>query len=242
MRLDPPKNIMTNGLLMLIAAAAGAAALIFLTELPSQARTVADVLSRYGPDAEKRLAPFFKEAKIAYPPKSISLLGFKEEKRLELWANTGAGPVWIRNYSIKRASGKSGPKLREGDRQVPEGLYRIVVLNPNSSYHLSLKINYPNEFDRKQARLDGRRSLGGDIFIHGKAVSIGCLAMGDEAIEELFTLTGRIGRENVTVVLAPRDFRQAPPGPGETKSPPWTKALYSSIDKELQRYPRRDAR
>jgi murein L,D-transpeptidase YafK len=74
---------------------------------------------------------------------------------------------------MKRASGKAGPKLREGDGQVPEGIYRIDGLNPNSSYHLSLKLNYPNDFDLEQARTEGRTELGGDIFIHGKAVSIG---------------------------------------------------------------------
>jgi len=216
--------------------------LICLTVFAAQARTVADVLARYGPASEQRLAPFFLKAKMPYPPKAVSLLGFKEEKRLELWADNGAGPVWIKDYSIKRASGESGPKLQEGDGQVPEGLYRVAVLNPNSSYHLSLKINYPNEHDRKQAVLDGRRRLGGDIFIHGKAVSIGCLAMGDEAIEELFTLAGRIGRENISVVLAPRDFRKRPPVLAEAKSPAWIKTLYSAISKELKRYPQQEVR
>lgn len=95
------------------------------------------------------------------------------------------------------ASGGPGPKLREGDLQVPEGVYRLTAFNPNSSYHLSLRVDYPNAEDRAAedravARSDRRTSLGGDIFIHGKAVSIGCLAIGDPGIEEL--LRARRGR------------------------------------------------
>jgi murein L,D-transpeptidase YafK len=114
----------------------------------------------------------------------------------------------IRDYYIQVASGGAGPKLRQGDRQVPEGIYRIVKLDPNSHYHLSMKLNYPNEFDLLHARQDGRKAPGSNILIHGKAVSIGCLAMGDEAIEELFVLTEHVGVEKVKVVIAPHD-----PGP-----------------------------
>jgi murein L,D-transpeptidase YafK len=140
----------------------------------------------------------------------------------------------VRNYEIRRASGEAGPKLREGDGQVPEGLYRIDGLNPNSSYHLSLKINYPNEFDRQQASIDGRTQLGGDIFIHGREVSIGCLAMGDDAIEELFVLAHRVGKENISVLLAPRDFRQRPISGSAGVA--WVDTLYSQVRQELKRY------
>ena len=71
---------------------------------------------------------------------------------------------------------------------MPEGVYRIVALNPNSSYHLSMKLDYPTEFDLSKARAEGRTRPGSDIFIHGKAVSIGCVAVGDDAIEEIFVL------------------------------------------------------
>ncbi len=154
-------------------------------------RTVAEAVSEFGPAAELKLSDAFEEAGVAYPPSKVTLIGLKEEKRLELWADTGGQWIRVKNYDIKKASGTSGPKLIEGDWQVPEGFYEIEALNPNSSYHLSLKLNYPNEFDRKYAEIDGRTKLGGDIFIHGKAVSKGCLAMGDEVIEELFVLTER---------------------------------------------------
>ena len=93
--------------------------------------------------------------------------------------------------STPSMSGRLGPKLKEGDRQVPEGLYRVESLNPNSRYHLSLRVNYPNEQDKSYGRLDGRNNLGTDIMIHGKDCSIGCLAMGDPSCDFL------IGKEPV---------------------------------------------
>lgn len=89
-------------------------------------------------------------------------------------------------YHILAASGTVGPKLREGDEQVPEGIYSISGLNPNSQFHLSLRVDYPNTNDRQQAQLESRTNLGQDIMIHGRAASIGCLALGDEAAEDLF--------------------------------------------------------
>ncbi len=198
-------------------------------------RTVDQAVTQFGPAAQARLAPHFRKAGVPYPPARVSFIGLKEEKRLELWAQHQGRQVLIRSYEIKRASGKAGPKLREGDEQVPEGLYRIEGLNPNSSYHLSLKLNYPNAFDRQQAQHEGRVRLGGDIFIHGKAVSIGCLAMGDEAIEEIFVLASRVGKDNVAVLLAPRDFRHAAPVP-DSRLAPWLNRLYADIHRELGKY------
>lgn len=200
-------------------------------------RTVADVVARHGPAAEQRLLPYFRAAGIPYPPRSISLVGLKAEQRLELWASNGARRWLVRSYPVLKASGTSGPKLRQGDGQVPEGVYRIAGLNPNSRYHLSLQLDYPNAFDRRQAQREGRTGLGGDIFIHGKAVSIGCLAMGDAAIEELFVLVSRVGKDRVSVLLAPRDFRRAP-AVADPALPAWVNELYAALDRELRRYPR----
>jgi murein L,D-transpeptidase YafK len=123
--------------------------------------------------------------------------------------------------------------LRQGDKQVPEGIYRIDGLNPNSHYHLSMKINYPNEFDLFHAWQEGRTKPGSDIFIHGSAVSIGCLAMGDEAIEELFVLAAQVGVENIKVVIAPRDPRLYPLE-ADANLPEWTTELYSVISREIK--------
>jgi murein L,D-transpeptidase YafK len=89
----------------------------------------------------------------------------------------------VETFAVLTPSGKPGPKRREGDRQVPEGFYFIDRFNPKSSYHLSLGIDYPNASDR--VRSDAKRP-GSDIFIHGKDVTIGCLPLGDERIEELY--------------------------------------------------------
>jgi murein L,D-transpeptidase YafK len=158
----------------------------------------------------------------------------KEEGRVELWAGDRTRRH-IRDYDTKAASGGPGPKLREGDLQVPEGLYKILWLNPNSSYHLSMKLDYPNAFDRAKGRADERTRLGGDIFIHGRAVSIGCLAMGDPAIEELFTLVAESGVGNVQVVIAPHDLRtRAATAP--TRGPYWVRELYEALAPEVARF------
>ena len=201
-------------------------------------KTVADCVHAYGDRVDARLAPRFAAAGAAYPPEAITLLALKEERRLELYAHpAGASPILIHRYPILAASGGPGPKLREGDRQVPEGLYEVESLNPNSRYHLSLRLNYPNAFDRARAREEQREQLGGDIMIHGSDVSIGCLAMGDEAAEDLFVLTERVGATNVRVIIAPRDLRVkdgSAPGPDR---PAWVPHLYVQVKECMMELP-----
>ncbi|MFZ5868828.1 MAG: L,D-transpeptidase family protein [Thermodesulfobacteriota bacterium] len=213
----------------------GRAIWVPLYQALSGKRSVGEVVSMYGPAAQKRMLPFFEAAGIPYPPAAVTMIALKAERRLELWAHHGGTWKSVKTYEIAGASGKPGPKLREGDRQVPEGIYRIDSLNPNSSFHLSMRINYPNAFDVERAKLDGRTQLGGDIFIHGKDDSIGCLAMGDEAIEELFVLVDRIGIRNVTVIIAPRDLRRHS---AELSSdlPLWVGGLYAILLQELLRF------
>src|SRR6185312_1007254 len=158
------------------------------------AATIAERLTQYGPAARARLHPYFQKQNLEYPPSQIAFIGLKEEKILEVYARSGTNEFKrIHSYPILAASGRVGPKLREGDRQVPEGIYGIESLNPNSRFHLSLRVDYPNAFDREQAARESRTNLGGDIMIHGSAVSVGCLAMGDEAAEDLFVLAADTG-------------------------------------------------
>lgn len=197
------------------------------------AYTLGDRLAQYGPAARARLVPPFKAAGVAYPPREVVLVGLKREETLEVWASDGTGPEsLIRKYPILAASGGPGPKLRRGDRQVPEGLYRVEFLNPNSRYHLSLRLNYPNAFDRQRARQDGRDDPGSDIMIHGKDVSAGCLAIGDEAVEDIFVLAADTGIANIDVILAPFDFRRRDLGaaPGQ---PAWVGEFYERLRKRL---------
>lgn len=199
-------------------------------------KTVAEVISEVGPEARERLAPHFERAGVEYPPKQLTMLAIKDTAKLEIWAGSKDAPVFITTYPVLAASGKSGPKLREGDRQVPEGFYKIEGLNPNSSYHLSMKLDYPNAFDLEHARDEGRTSPGSDIFIHGKAVSIGCLAMGDPAIEELFVLVSDVGRENVQVIIAPTDPREH--ALTASDGPAWLPGLYKEITGAFAPYKR----
>lgn len=199
--------------------------------------TVADCLTQFGPAARQRWKPFFERAGVPYPPQKLIFLGLKEEKRLEIYASNGGDWKWIRTLPILRASGKIGPKLRLGDFQVPEGFYKVESVNPNSAYHLALRVNYPNESDRAIAARDGRDNLGGNIMIHGSNVSIGCLAMGDEAAEDLFVLTEDAGRSRVEIVLSPLDFRisKMPPDPNR---PDWLQERYARLAQFVQTLPR----
>jgi hypothetical protein len=205
---------------------------------PTSPFTISDRVEQFGESAHSRLLPYFDAAEVSYPPESIVLVGLKQEKRLELYAGEVREDVrFIRSYPVIAASGRLGPKLRQGDLQVPEGLYEIELLNPNSSYHLSLRVSYPNEFDRNMGERDGRSDLGGDIYIHGRAVSVGCLAMGDPAIEELFVLAAEAGHQNIDVILSPVDFRSSDLPPNLPDLPAWSEKLYRQIEKELATLP-----
>jgi murein L,D-transpeptidase YafK len=209
-----------------------------MNQFTVRAATIAERLDQYGASARSRLSPHFKQAGVAYPPEQLVFVGLKAEKTLQVYAKSGTnGYRFVRSYPILAASGVAGPKLREGDRQVPEGIYAIELLNPNSSYHLSLRVSYPNAFDREQAAKEQRTTLGGDIMIHGKAVSIGCLAMGDEAAEDLFVLAADCGITNIAVILSPVDFRAGKSVPDDAKLPPWTTQLYQEIKTRLAELP-----
>ncbi len=145
---------------------------------------------------------------------------------------------FICEYPLLAASGRLGPKLREGDRQVPEGIYRVRELNPNSRFHLSLWLSYPNDFDLAHALEEGRHQPGGEIMIHGGDVSSGCLAVGDEAAEDLFVLAALTGIDNVTVILAPVDFRRRPLPNLSATVPDWSREIYDDLRCELALYHR----
>ena len=222
-------------------------ALIAMLVPPLRARAIklvrprADVAARvveYGAAARERMIAGFKRAGVEYPPRSLVLTAFKQEKRLEVYASASDGTMrMVLEYPILAASGGPGPKLRRGDNQVPEGLYGVESLNPNSLYHLALRIGYPNDEDRAHAREDGREDLGGDIMIHGGAGSVGCLAMGDPAIEELFVMAADVGVENATVVLSPIDFRLAGASVDMGKMPSWVGTRYGQLRARLASLP-----
>ena len=110
---------------------------------------------------------------------------FKAEKRLEVWMRKGDGRYGLfRGYDICKFSGGLGPKLREGDRQAPEGFYRVAAaqLNPNSRHHLSFNLGFPNAYDRQLGR------TGSALMVHGGCTSIGCYAITDEKVDEVYAV------------------------------------------------------
>jgi len=206
--------------------------------LPPGDQAIADRVAQYGPAARARLAPFFAAANIEYPPRRFALLGFKHERELHLFASGRERDLtFVRSYPIIGTSGTLGPKLRQGDGQVPEGIYRIVYLNPNSVAHLSLALSYPNAYDRARAEEEGRDTLGGDIMIHGGSSSVGCLAIGDEAAEELFVLAAESDWRDAVVVLSPVDFRRNILRVDYRAQPDWLDDLYRRLQAELERFP-----
>jgi murein L,D-transpeptidase YafK len=115
---------------------------------------------------------------------SVFIRIFKRERLLELWMQGTDGYNLLKSWPICAWSGSLGPKLREGDGQAPEGFYRVVrsALNPHSRFHLSFNLGYPNVYDRAHGR------TGSYLMVHGNCVSIGCYAMTDKGIEEIYTL------------------------------------------------------
>lgn len=192
-------------------------------------------IKRYGLRAEPQLIKYFSKAHVSYPPTEIALLAFKSERKVELWAkNSKKSWRHIHNYPLTAFSGRLGPKLRVNDRQIPEGIYKLVNFNPFSSMHLSMMINYPNSFDREKGYQDGRRELGNNIFIHGKNFSVGCLAIGDLAIDQLFILSRRVGLKNIQLIIAPNDMRYKKPSTSTFAQPRWLPELYKNIAESLK--------
>lgn len=138
----------------------------------------------------------------------IYLRAFKDEKKLELWAKNNTDEIFqhIETYSICSTIGKSGPKRRQGDLQIPEGFYHINIYNPYSNFHLSLGVNYPNKSDRI---LGKKGNLGGDIFIHGACVTIGCIPITDDKIKELYLYcieAKNNGQNKIPVTIFPAEL------------------------------------
>ncbi|WP_028329361.1 L,D-transpeptidase family protein [Brachyspira alvinipulli] len=136
-------------------------------------------------EKDKLVKDTLKNNNIKLNELNILITAYKQEDILEIYAKNKTDKTYklIKTYNIVSKSGILGPKRKEGDLQVPEGFYYIDRFNPASSYYLSLGINYPNESDKKKS--DAAR-LGGDIFIHGSTVTIGCMPMTDDKIKEIY--------------------------------------------------------
>lgn len=138
-------------------------------------------------NSEKTILTNLKKEEIEKNQVHIFIRAFKTEGILEVWAKNKSQTTFhlLKTYEICASSGTIGPKLIQGDGQVPEGVYSIDRFNPSSTYHLSLGLSYPNAVDIKRC---GSHNPGGDIFIHGKCLTIGCMPLTDPIIEEVYML------------------------------------------------------
>lgn len=160
---------------------------------------------------EDTLMKQFQEKKLLWPAKYIYLRSFKYDSQLEVWVKNDRNEKYklFKTYKVCALAGSLGPKRMQGDFQVPEGFYYINEFNPKSTYHLSLGLNYPNISDRI---LGDSLQPGGDIYIHGKCVTTGCIPIMDQQIEELYILAAHAktqGQDFIPVHIFPIDFKNA---------------------------------
>jgi murein L,D-transpeptidase YafK len=137
---------------------------------------------------------------------NLYIAAYKSEGKLELWLKTADKKHYklFKTYDFCAHSGILGPKVIEGDGQTPEGFYKINVFNPESSFHLSLGVDYPNKVDA--IRTGKGNKTGGDIYIHGNCVTVGCIPLTDEKIKEVYVLAVEArngGQEEIPVTIFP---------------------------------------
>jgi len=156
-------------------------------------------------EKEKVVRELFTSKGIDLGSATIFIRAFKKESQLEVWAKSPQMESFrlIQTYPICASSGTVGPKRKQGDGQVPEGFYEIDRFNPSSNFYLSLGISYPNTSDKI---LGQKGNLGGDIFIHGNCVTIGCMPLTDDKIKEVYVMaveTKSSGQQRIPVHIFP---------------------------------------
>lgn len=198
--------------------------LLLTVSLPTQSVTAAEPPST--PKSESLLANIKPKIVQELQGKGFSLGQpifvriFKLPGTLEVWMNKGTGFELFKSYRVCNYSGFPGPKMNEGDWQAPEGFYNVSAeqMNPKSSYHLAFDVGYPNEFDVAKSR------TGGLIMVHGNCQSVGCFAMTDGRIEEIYLLANEAlkhGQERFAVHIFP--FALTPLNLKKFAASPWIK-------------------
>jgi murein L,D-transpeptidase YafK len=157
---------------------------------------------------EDTLKKQFEQAKLQWPPKQLYIRSFKFDSQLEVWVRNSSKEKYqlFKTYKVCALSGNLGPKRMEGDYQVPEGFYYINNFNPNSEYHLSLGINYPNASD---LLLSDSAKPGSDIYIHGSCTTVGCIPVMDKPMEEIYILSSyakHFGNDFIPIHIFPIKF------------------------------------
>jgi murein L,D-transpeptidase YafK len=157
---------------------------------------------------EDTLRRQFAAAGLQWPVKQMYIRSFKYDSQLEVWVRNNSKEPYklFKTYKVCAMAGSLGPKRMEGDYQVPEGFYYINEFKPNSSYHLSLGLNYPNASDRI---LSDSEKPGGEIYIHGNCITVGCIPIQNNQIEELYILAAYAkthGQDFIPVHIFPIRF------------------------------------
>jgi len=157
---------------------------------------------------EESLRQEFIVAGLQWPARQMYIRSFKYDSQLEVWVRSTSSESFklFKTYKVCAMAGSLGPKRMEGDYQVPEGFYYINEFNPKSSYHLSLGINYPNASDKVLSDLT---RPGGEIYIHGSCLTVGCIPIQNNQIEELYILAAHAktqGQDFIPVHIFPIKF------------------------------------
>jgi murein L,D-transpeptidase YafK len=154
---------------------------------------------------------YFSDKKLNSEGFQLFIRAFKKEQKLEVWIKEKHNATYtlLHTYDFCTSSGTLGPKRKEGDLQIPEGVYQINHFNPVSNFYLSLGLNYPNASDKI---LSDKQRPGGNIYIHGSCVTIGCIPITDDKIKELYILAVEAknnGQENIPVHIFPTKLDDA---------------------------------
>ena len=152
----------------------------FLSEQKKHERVKTSIKEKEGIVSQK-----LKAKGLSLQNLNILIIAYKDNDVLDLYVKNKNEVRYskLESYEICSRSGELGPKRKQGDRQVPEGFYFIDRFNPTSLFYLSLGLNYPNQADKKKSAAS---NLGGDIFIHGSCVTVGCIPLTDEKIKEIY--------------------------------------------------------
>jgi len=156
-------------------------------------------------EKESVVKQYFADKKIAYKGFQLFLRAFKRERTIEVWVKENGKDTFtlLHTYPFCASSGTLGPKRKEGDLQIPEGLYAIEHFNPSSNFYLSLGINYPNASDKI---LGDHKHPGSAIYLHGNCVTVGCIPITDDKIKELYVLAVEArngGQQKISVHIFP---------------------------------------
>lgn len=198
------KKLIQTILFMLILGGTGAMAQNSFVDYQKSFSKVSDVFRR----KEDTLKRQFAARNLKWPAKYVYIRSFKYDSELEVWVRNSLTEEFklFKTYKVCALAGTVGPKRMQGDFQVPEGVYYINEFNPNSAFHLSLGLSYPNASDKI---LSDSLQPGGDIYIHGSCVTTGCIPITNPQIEELYILASyakSAGQDFIPVHIFPVRF------------------------------------